>query len=398
MMKLELSKVPRELKVILELLKDQEEEQLAEKSINLFHKLDWSVFVNLCVHHRVYPLIYPRLKELPSTIVPVDILSFFERKFKNNTFHMLYLSSVMEELSRNLLDEKIRVLFLKGPVIAHDLYGDLSMRTSSDLDFLVPLDKLVQAETVLQRMGFVKDEYIKTILGDWKWRHHHFTYFHPDKKIKAEIHWRLHPGPGREPGFEHLWMNKRRSSLSESPLFSLGKEDLFSFLVKHGGRHGWSRLRWLTDIQRILKQDVNWKTAEGLLHSFHSLKEGKQAVSLAAHLLDASIPAGIDVKVDAGRELKSAQSAIFYLENKINLHTSPLPEEISSYHAAYLFSLMCFEQKFLHLASFLFPFPEDAETLPLPLKYHSLYYILHPFLWTWRKAVKETGYLKGQKS
>ena len=39
----------------------------------------------------------------------------------------------------------------------------------------------------------MKDDYIQTVLNDWKWRHHHVTYFHPEKEIKLEIHWRLNP-------------------------------------------------------------------------------------------------------------------------------------------------------------------------------------------------------------
>ena len=36
-------------------------------------------------------------------------------------------------------------------------------------------------------------------------------------------------------------------------VYILGREDLFLFLVSHGARHGWSRLRWLIDIHQIVK-------------------------------------------------------------------------------------------------------------------------------------------------
>ncbi|NEU34041.1 nucleotidyltransferase family protein, partial [bacterium LRH843] len=95
--------------------------------------------------------------------------------------------------------------------------------------------------------------------GDWKWRHHHVTYFHPIKRIKLEIHWRLNPGPSSEPQFKELWSRKRLSTVTSSPVYFLGQEDLTVFLISHGARHGWSRLRWLADIHQILNQDIEWK-------------------------------------------------------------------------------------------------------------------------------------------
>ena len=80
--------------------------------------------------------------------------------------------------------------------------------------------------------------------------------FHPQKKIKLEVHWRLNPGPAKDQALMILWERKRISSLTSSPVYFLGREDLFLFLVSHGARHGWSRLRWLVDINQIVKQEL----------------------------------------------------------------------------------------------------------------------------------------------
>ena len=144
---------------------------------------------------------------------------------------MLYLCNEMEQINKICKDKQIPLLFLKGPVLAFELYGDISLRTSSDIDILVPINKLEKAENVLMELGFIKDDYIETILNDWKWRHHHVTYIHPKKEVKVEIHWRLNPGPGKEPSFQELWSRKRISLVTTNPIYFLGKEDLFLFLV-----------------------------------------------------------------------------------------------------------------------------------------------------------------------
>ena len=131
-----------------------------------------------------------------------------QQKYKINTFQMLALSGEMEQVSRLFMENEIRTIFLKGPVIAYDLYGDISLRTSSDLDFLIPLHDLNQAEDLLIKLGYVKDDYIAKVLNDWKWRHHHITFFHPQRKIKLEVHWRLNPGPAKEPAFNDFGNEK----------------------------------------------------------------------------------------------------------------------------------------------------------------------------------------------
>ena len=48
----------------------------------------------------------------------------------------------------------IRTLVLKGPTLALDLYGDVSLRTSKDLDILIPLTEIEQAERLMTELGY----------------------------------------------------------------------------------------------------------------------------------------------------------------------------------------------------------------------------------------------------
>ena len=47
----------------------------------------------------------------------------------------------------------IPLLFLKGPVLAKELYGDLSLRTSSDLDVMIPIHKLGKSGRTASKVG-----------------------------------------------------------------------------------------------------------------------------------------------------------------------------------------------------------------------------------------------------
>ncbi|MEI4828875.1 nucleotidyltransferase family protein [Bacillus sp. FJAT-53711] len=377
-----------ELKLLLEILKLQEGKSIRANRNEWFIDIDWNQFLELAMHHRVYSFIYPKVKKIDGELIPSYVIQTLSRTFKKNTFQMLHLSAEMERVSKLFTENEICTLFLKGPILAHNLYGDISLRTSCDLDILIPIYELEKAEKLLLEQGYVKDDYIQTILNDWKWRHHHITFFHPQKQIKLEIHWRLNPGPGKEPSFEELWERKRTSALTSYPVYLLGSEDLFLFLVSHGARHGWSRLRWLVDINQMVKQELNWKEVNKLFKKYQCGHVGGQALILATELLDTKIIEEMKVLTGQRQSRQLAEDALFYIKQMINLHTDPVPDEVATYHSRHLFSLMSNRQKFLFIMSYLYPYPIDAKTLPLPKYLHFLYFPLRPILCTWRKARK----------
>lgn len=386
---LDLTVLTKELKLLLFLIKMENDEEALLNNKELFEPIDWGQFLQLARHHRVYPLVYTALTKIDKSRIPLEVVTTLRRDYQTSTFLMLHLSGEMEALSKALADQQVRSLVLKGPVLSQDLYGDVSLRTSRDLDILVPVTDLETTEELLFQLGYDKIEEYSTILNDWRWRHHHLTYTHPQKSITVEIHWRLGPGPAKEPSFDELWERRRRSTLTSSAVYLLGKEDLFFYLVSHGARHGWSRLRWLADIDRIVKQSLNWDKISRLMRQYNGLHVGGQALILAAQLLDTSLIKEMKPLLEPKHSKKLAQDTMFYFNEMINLHTLPLPQHISQYHERYLFSLMPLPNKILFVLSFLYPYPEDAKTLPLPKALHFLYFPLRPFLWVWRKTRKQ---------
>ncbi|WP_238392657.1 nucleotidyltransferase domain-containing protein [Paenibacillus antri] len=372
------------MRLLLRLLRTENIEDIDQALGKASAEIDWGVFIRLIAHHRVYPFLYNRLKSSPA--VPKGTMQWLTWSFRQNTIQMLHLAAEMEQIGVQLHGLGVPVLFLKGPVLAAELYGGLSLRTSCDLDFLVPIERLEEVERFLEGRGYCKDDYIQSVLGDWKWRHHHVTFHHPEKGIKAEVHWRLHPGPAKEPHFLELWQRRRKSSVTSFPVNMLGLEDLLLFLSMHGARHGWSRLRWLVDIDRVARKKLDPALLEALMKGGHCAHVVGQAVRLAGDLLGTPLSGRLAVLAASKRSKLLAKAAEFYLRDMVNLHTEPVPEPVSRYHKRHLFDLMSFPHKCLFLLSFLFPYHEDAKTMPLPKPLHWLYFPLRPLLWAWRKA------------
>jgi hypothetical protein len=392
-MKLDLTNVPLELKFILDIL--NENDDFISYPINIERSIDWGKFVSLVIHHRIYPQVFTKLKQNKlQSLVPEHVFHKLNNSYKTNTLKMLYLSREMDRICRVFNDDDVRMLVLKGPVLAESLYGDISLRTSSDLDLLVPINELDKVGSLLANEGYLKDDYITSVLGEWKWRHHHVTYFHPEKKVKIEVHWRLSPGPGAEPDFNDLWKRKRRSILTTTPIYFLGQEDLFLFLVSHGSRHGWSRLRWLVDIHQLVGQDVDWRYLLSLLQKYQLHQLSGKTLILTCNLLGTEINKDmLSLVTQKSKEL--GQKTVFYFEHMINLHAETLDDYVSKYHQNYLFSLKTIPQKLLFIISFLYPYPEDVSTLKLPKNLHVLYFVLRPFLWCWRKTKRRYSLNRG---
>ncbi|WP_010678056.1 nucleotidyltransferase domain-containing protein [Bacillus timonensis] len=386
---LDVSKVPKELIFLLDVIKMENITDIAEKYKKSLDQMDWDHILKLVLHHRLYPLLYSKISVLEKMRIPTKVVKTISYYYQKNTFQMLHLCGQMEYVSKLFISNGISPLFLKGPVLATDLYGDISLRTSGDLDVLISIEDLERAEELLIEEGYIKDEYIQTVLNDWKWRHHHFTYFHPKKGIKLEIHWRLNPAPTKEPSFHELWNRKRVSTITKYPVYILGSEDLFFFLVTHGARHGWSRLRWLLDIHMLVQKELHWPGLRNLLHKYKTIHIAGQALLLTCNLLDTEITEEMEPLIKSNRSQLLAQQAIFYSERMINLHTEPVPHDISKYHSRHLFSLMSIQQKIMFILSTLHPYYMDKETLPLPKKLHFLYFPLRPFLLMWRRGSRQ---------
>ncbi|TKH00649.1 nucleotidyltransferase family protein [Peribacillus simplex] len=381
---LDLSTIPKELKLLLEIIQMEVDTNIVALKKELFTEVNWEHLLQLARYHRVYPIVYKKLNKLDKKWIPPHVIQTLYQEYQENTYQMLQLSGEMELLSKLFTENQIHLLFLKGPVIAADLYGDISLRTSKDLDMLIPINKLEKAEELLLNFGYEREE-TTSVLNELKWRNHHVTYFHRIKNIELEIHWRMQPRPSKEPCFNELWEQKRISPISSYPVYFLGKEDLFLYLVCHGARHGWFRLRWLLDIDKMVRNGLDFEKANTILKKYRSSHLGGQALILASQLLKTPIKEEMKILTVGNRSKNLSQRAIFFIKGLEPLHNITS----TNYYRRYLVSLKTSNfHKISHLVLLFYPSSIDAKTLRLPKPLHFLYFPLRPFLSLWRMARK----------
>lgn len=386
---LDLEFMPKELALLIEILKkENNEDDKWLSNMDAYRNINWDHFLQLAMYHRVYPILYLKFKKLESNEIPQYVIQTLYQEYKKNTFQMLKLSAEMERINELFKENNIRLLFLKGPVIAKDLYGDISLRTSRDLDILISINELEKVETFLLKFGYERTE-VPTPF--WKLRNHHVTYFHPYKGIIIEIHWRLHPQSINEPSFDDLWKRRRISDVSSYSIHYLGKDDLFLYLVAHGARHGWFRLRWLLDINQILnnknyiERDVINTNKFANRHLDGKINYLGHALILVSELFHTSVNPKMKSVTGSKGARKLAKKTIKYISQSANDRYILSEENFDKKQNRYLFTMKSSYQKFKFILNLFYPNPKDAEVLMLPKPLRFLYLPLRPFLWAIRK-------------
>ncbi|MDO7907224.1 nucleotidyltransferase family protein [Paenibacillus sp. JX-17] len=374
---LDISVVTLELQFICELIGSRKGFDLPGRE-EVYRHLNWDSFLDLAKHHRVYPNVYQILTSLQLDYVPEKVMEELRKECSSNAFTMLRLAAESGELSERLSNEGIRVLALKGPVLAQELYGSYALRTSKDLDILVSMDDARHADAVLKEMGYVPKSELPHISVAWKWREHHWCYAHPQKRIQVELHWRLNSDLGSEPGFEELWSARKSCQITGKPVHYLGSDHLISYLLSHGCRHGWFRLRWLSDIQTLIDHGTDWEGVVRHLQQYGQEFAAGQAMVLLTALFRTKPPAGTEKLMNERSQQLASASLKFIMD------PTPITQAKRSYWS-YLFSLKSTRQKSAFIMLYLLPGQRDAATIKLPRQLHFMYFVLRPFLWGWRQ-------------
>ncbi|WP_322924201.1 nucleotidyltransferase family protein [Paenibacillus campi] len=383
---------PAELALLLELIRSESALAVSSTASAASYAAaapDWKEFVALAHHHRVYPTIQARCAQHPQ--LPEQVKQWLTQTYNRNALTMLQLSGHMQRLSGLLDKQGICALQLKGPVLAQLLYGDLSRRTSKDLDVLVPMEQAGQAEQLLLELGYVKTQAVPRTTDNWRWRYNHESYTDERTGIEIELHWRLNGDVGKEQSFAELWSRRQTLTFGGTDVHRLGNEDLLIYLAVHGARHAWFRLRWLVDIDRLLNLKLDEALLQQLARQYQCQHIVGQALVLAAELLHTPLVEKLRHWTEQTRAQQLAVQVLPFIQHRVNLCPEPETETLAQHYRSYQYALKTTGQKALFWVRKLAPDDWDMQTLALPKRLYWLYYPLHPFLLLYRRQQRRTA-------
>jgi hypothetical protein len=212
----------------------------------------------------------------------------------------LLLNTVASRVVRSLSDLGIPAAPLKGPLLGEAVYGAAGRRESSDIDLLVPAERLRDAVGVVREMGYrtPRDPVDKRGLPLL-----HFTMLHEAGEFPpVELHWRIH---WHEENFARQQLLPPSPSMNWEP----APVDQLLALFAYYARDGFAGLRLATDLAawwdaRAGRFDPSSLAAR--LHAYPDLAPTFIAAGLAAERL-----VGLPAKSLYGNRFKPGRRAAF---------------------------------------------------------------------------------------
>lgn len=243
---LEYFKLTPELELMFELAAGKTVESYPEG-------INWDVFEKQVYKNRMDTLIAPALKNLPMADEKQrDVFAQIGEAANQQVLLCMKQCQALAVIAADFEKNGIRLICLKGPMLAIELYQNPALRYSRDLDLLVSEEDLDRACARLLQMGFQKKhkavEKTRKRRKAHKNEEMHAVFVCED--VCVELHWRI--SLRWEASFPELWKQRQRQFLFGYPVYCLGKMDNLSYLICHGAAHGYVRLRWLLDLYFLL--------------------------------------------------------------------------------------------------------------------------------------------------
>jgi hypothetical protein len=230
------------------------------------------------------------------------------KRAREIAFHNLALAAELVKVVSALRERGIQVLAYKGPALAQQLYGDITLRQFRDLDILVAPTDVLRTREALCQLGYQEAEPFsasllrKHVASQCEWQ-----MTGTNSGTLFELHWALFP---RYASFDLSVAELNQTSV---PIEIAGERvrvpdlrDLALVLSAHGTKHFWDRFGWLVDFALVLR-DYAAGDAEDLLDD--AAEKGMKRIlltsaALAGKILRVELPKAFENAISADRSAR----------------------------------------------------------------------------------------------
>jgi hypothetical protein len=164
--------------------REAEREQLE----TLLARVDWSDLGELLGQSRLLPTLGPRIVASAGDRVDPGFRAAASEAVEAVRRQDALLLLMGQRLEETLRARGIATAPLKGPALGEELYGEAGRRLSSDIDLLVPAERLGEAAEAAASLGY---EEATDPVGEDGLPLLHLAMPHPELPA-VELHWRIH--------------------------------------------------------------------------------------------------------------------------------------------------------------------------------------------------------------
>jgi hypothetical protein len=279
-----------------------------------------------------------------------------------------------------LADAGIEAMPFKGPALAVQAYGDLSMRSFCDLDILIHKEDFDTVYKILLENGYIPnypiDTRTKRKLSIYKGE-----FFFSDKQIDLDIHWQLNQRWVSVVWvLDSVWNDAVSVYLNNREIKTISLEYSIILVCVHGAKHFWQEMKWLADLSQLINQftDLQWE----IIFNHAENLNAKRILTLG--LLLAQEYCGVNYDSEIVSLLRSEKSIQYFLND---LHANFFRfRSWSPFSVPLLFYIKTRERKkdrisyifYYVLDVLLLPNKNDFTVISLPEVVFPLYFVIRP--------------------
>ncbi|HTE44956.1 MAG TPA: nucleotidyltransferase family protein, partial [Gemmatimonadaceae bacterium] len=260
--------------------------------------IDWQTFVPLASEHGVAPLLHHHLSSgvLDSSNLPESAVAEVRRVADGIARRSLLLTGELVALLNAFESEGIRVVSLKGPILAEQIYGSVALRRFNDLDLLVAPEDVERAIALLTSRGYTLDD--SKISDDLEAirrgvESYHRSLLSPAKTHRVELHHFLFAPLGhRTTTIAAIETGLVRRPFHATSVWMLQAEDLLAYLCVHGTKHAWQRIEWVGAVAELVRSGrvADWDRVDAVARAFGAEGAVAAGLHLVRDLFDAPVP------------------------------------------------------------------------------------------------------------
>jgi len=260
----------------------------------LSQPLDWEYLLSEAYENSVTPLFDRALSSADATQIPVVPLARLKNVSRANTVRCLFLAAELNRILGLFDSAGILAIPYKGPVVAAQAYGDITLREFEDLDIILPQRDLPKAHEIMLGLGYrPKFPWILSPGAAASLVPGEYNYRDDSRRIMVELHTEitLRHFPV-VPGLDDFSARLVPLPLAGQTIKTFRPEDALPVLCIHGSKDFWERLSWIVDISELIQShpSLDWDVVARCAQSLNAQRMLHLGLALAATLLDCPLP------------------------------------------------------------------------------------------------------------
>ncbi len=259
-------------------------------------RVDYSKLKKLISKNNLSAMLYAHKNEF---LVLKPIEEFLQSASKKSLIKHLQLKADFLKLWDILNQNQLKVTVYKGHYLIDAIYNQSNLRTSTDIDILIEPKDLWIVKDLLLSLGYnlVIPEYNlpEKKATIFKKIENEIAFFTPNGSL-VDLHFKLFKNPYYLKTTE--W--KTIETIYEGRKMQvLCMPNIFVYLIVHGKKHDWSRLKWLLDIVQFYSifKEEDWVEVDKIIIENDLQNVLYETLKLCEVLLRAEIPMRYQQKV-----------------------------------------------------------------------------------------------------